>query len=136
MSYDLMVFEAKAAPKNRADFMRWYEQQTQWSEGHSYDDMAVCSPALQSWMGEMKEHFRPMNGSFAPTNEELDALEDEESRLTDYSMGRDVIYAAFAWSVAEEAHALTRSLAAKHGVGFFDVSANEGEILFPDGTAL
>jgi hypothetical protein len=46
-------------------------------------------------------------------------------------LGRSVIYGAFAWSEAEAAHKLARELAAKHQVGFFDVSAEEGDIWFP-----
>lgn len=32
MSYDLMVFEKSKAPKTKAEFMKWYEIQTKWSE--------------------------------------------------------------------------------------------------------
>jgi hypothetical protein len=49
----------------------------------------------------------------------------------DYSIGRSVIYAAFAWSQAETAFEAVNRLAAKHGVGFFDVSSEQGEIRFP-----
>lgn len=137
MSYDLVVFEAKKAPKKREDFMTWYGQQTEWSEDHEYNNPNVCSPALQNWMAEMKETFRPMNGPLSPTDEEFDTLsKDTELHLTDYSMGRDVIYAAFAWSLAEEAYEKMRSLAIKHETGFFDVSTKNGEILFPDGIVL
>lgn len=51
--------------------------------------------------------------------------------LTDYSLGSSVIYAAFAYSVADEAYTAMRELAIKHKVGFFDVSSNEGDIIFP-----
>lgn len=135
MSYDLMVFEAKAAPKTREEFMAWYDKQTEWSEDHSYNEPSVCSAALQNWMNEMKQTFRPMNGPLSPSDEEFDSItEDEENHLTDYSMGREVIYGAFAWSLAEEANVLTRKLAEKHSVGFFD--PQEGKIRFPDGTEL
>jgi len=53
MSYDLMVFEPSVAPRDRAQFMEWYHQQTQWSEGHGYNDPAVASPALQRWFQDM-----------------------------------------------------------------------------------
>lgn len=38
-----MAFDPDVAPRDRADFLRWYEQQTQWSEGHSYNNPAVAS---------------------------------------------------------------------------------------------
>jgi hypothetical protein len=124
MSYDLMVFEPTAAPKDRAAFMDWYRQQTQWSEGHSYNDPKVASPGLQHWFQEMIQFFPAMNGPFAS---DLDTPE-----VTDHCIGKDVIYSAFAWSVANEARANMRALAIKHGVGFFDVSDTNGEILLPD----
>lgn len=41
-----------------------------------------------------------------------------DNRLTDYSLGTSVIYAAFAYSVADEAYTAMRKLAIKHKVGF------------------
>lgn len=77
-----------------------------------------------------------MNGEYAPDPEFLDEDENLESHMVDYCIGRDVIYAAFAWSVADEAYGLMRDLAGKHGVGFFNVSADDGEIILPDGTVM
>ena len=124
MSYDLMVFEATAAPKARKDFMLWYKQQTQWSEVHGYDDPKVSSQPLRTWFMEMIESFPPMNGPYA--SDDVD-----NPKVTDYSVGKDIIYAAFAWSQADSAFASMASIAKKHNVGFFDVSADEGAIVFP-----
>ena len=132
MSYDLMVFEKTKAPRTKKEFMEWYEKQTEWGEDHDYQTIGVSSPALQSWFMEMKETFPPMNGEYAPSDEAIEADENLESRLTDYCIGRDVIYAAFAWSQAEEAYELVRNLAQKHGVGFFDASG-DCDIIMPDG---
>lgn len=134
MSYDLMVFEKTKAPAAKKEFLEWFQEQTEWSEDHDYQTISVSSPALQSWFMEMKETFPPMNGEFAPDPD----LPDEEldGRLVDYCIGHDVIYAAFAWSAAEEAYETVRRLAQKHEVGFFDVSEEDGDILLPDGTNL
>ncbi len=128
MSYDLMVFEPSVAPKSRNEFMAWYREQTKWSEDHNYQEHTVTSEALQNWFKEMIEYFPSMNGSLA--SDDVD-----DPKVTDHCIGRDVIYSAFAWSVAEEAYSKMRELAIKHSVGFFDVSAENGEILFPDGGA-
>lgn len=136
MSYDLMVFEKTKAPDTREAFMAWYEKQTAWEEDHDYQTIGVSAPALQNWFMEMKDIFPPMNGAYAPGMEELEKDGDLESRLVDYCIGREVIYAAFPWSAAEEAYETVRRLAEKHAVGFFDVSGDEGEILLPDGTWL
>jgi len=124
MSYDLMVFEPSVAPRERMAFMEWYDKQTEWSESHGYNDPTVASPALQQWFDDMVRFYPPLNGPQA--SDDFD-----NPKLTDHCIGRHVIYSAFAWSCAEDARRTMRSLAAKHGVGFFEVSSNEGEILFP-----
>jgi len=125
MSYDVMVFDPGAAPRERADFMTWYHDQTQWAEPHGYNDPSVTSPGLRAWYDAMTIEYPNMNG---PGEGGRDF---DNPKLTDYSIGRSVIYAAFAWSQAEGAYHLVRALAAKHGVGFFDASADEGEIWVP-----
>jgi hypothetical protein len=124
MSYDLMVFDPLAAPRNREDFLSWYDAQTQWTEQHTYDDPKITTPALASWFAEMSRTFPPMNGPFA--SDDFD-----NPMVTDYSVGQSLIYAAFAWSQAEAAFETVDRLAAKHAVGFFDVSGEEGIIRFP-----
>ena len=60
---------------------------------------------------EMKEKFPPMNGEYAPNDDALDDDENLELHMVDYSIGYNVIYAVFSWSVADEAYELMRSLA-------------------------
>lgn len=87
MSYDLMVFSAEAAPKIRAEFMTWFDVQTNWSES-SYDDPSVTTPELRAWLLDITKIFPDMNGP--------DASEDHESDYeTDYSIGKSIIYIAF-----------------------------------------
>lgn len=105
-------------------------------ESHDYQTIHVSSPALQNWFLEMKETFPPMNGEYAPDFQLLAENEDLDRHVTDYSIGREIIYAAFSWSTAQEAYHLTKSLAIKHDVGFFDVSEYNGDIILPDGTKL
>lgn len=44
-----MVFKKEAAPRSRAEFMKWYEAQTEWKEEHDYADPANTSPELRNW---------------------------------------------------------------------------------------
>jgi len=124
MSYDLMVFDTEAPPPDRAAFLQWYSEQTKWVEDHAYDDVAVTNPKLRNWYLEMIQEYPPMNGPDAVDN-------PDNPRVTDYSIGKAVIYACFAWSQAESARADTFRLAEKHGVGFFDASANDGGVWVP-----
>jgi hypothetical protein len=123
-----MVFKKEAAPKTRAVFMEWYFTQTKWSEDHSYDDPVVTCPELNNWFMEMITAFPAMNGPYA-TDIEEDA--EDADILTDYCIGKVVIYVGFRWSVAEQSYGKMLELAKKHQVGFFDVSEDNGAILFP-----
>jgi len=132
MSYDLMVFEPTAAPRGREAFKVWYAKQTEWGEGHNYDDPKISSPALQRWYAAISGEYPNMNGREAAGLAYDDPAWDNV-RFTDYSIGSEVIYAAFAWSVAEEAYIAVRAAAVSSAVGFYDVSGDEGdgEIYFP-----
>lgn len=128
MSYDLLVFAPRAAPADRGAFLEWWEAQSEWAEGHSYDDPEVSTPELRSWFFEMIKSFPPMNGPFA-----AEELPPDDSAVTDYSIGKHVIYAAFAWSEAEVAYEKVFSLAGKHGVGVLDASSDTAAVWLPDG---
>ena len=136
MSYDLMVFEKTKAPQTRPEFLKWFREEVECGEEPSSRSIAAVSPALRNWFMEMKETFPPMNGLYAPSDEQINADERLESYMTDYSLSGDAIYACFAWSLAEEACELVCTLARKHDVGFFDVSAANGDIILPDGTRI
>lgn len=120
MSYDLMVFAADAAPaKKRGAFLEWYDQQAEWGEEHGYDDPAVSSPELRAFYLELAESFPAQ-------------LEDEGPG-TDYTIGKAVTYMTFEWDRVDEAYEAVFRLAAKHRLGFFDVSSDLAETWLPDG---
>jgi hypothetical protein len=68
----------------------------------------------------MRSQFPALNGPFA--SDDVD-----NPKITDYSVGRSIIYAAFRWDEADSARKATFNLAKKHRVGFFDVSADDEE---------
>jgi len=125
-----MVFDPLDAPRDRKQFMEWYNRTTEWSEGHSYDDPRVTTNALRAWYEDIRRMFPNMNGPGSPSDDEFERV---GHRVTDYSIGKHAIYAAFAWSVAEDAYQTVRETAVAHKVGFYDVSGDEGdgEIHFP-----
>lgn len=128
MSYDLMVFNPETAPKSESEFLAWYHQQAEWEEDHSYNDPKVTSKALRNWFLEMIIDFPAMNGPHSPPD--IDDYIDDDG-ITDYSIGKDVIYVGFRWSAAERAYPRMLELAKKHQVGFFDPSG-DGNIMFPN----
>lgn len=126
MSYDLMVFEPGAAPKDHEPFLTWYRAQTTWSEGHSYGDPSVTSARLRGWLTDMIRQFPPLNGALAK-----EELPEDEATATDYSIGKEIIYAGFRWSKAAEAYEAVFNLAKVHGLGFFNVSSSGAEVWLP-----
>jgi hypothetical protein len=126
MSYDLAVFDPEVAPLGRGEFLAWFKQQTEWNESHGYDNPKVCSPSLRQLFLEMIAEFPAMNGPHAQ-----EELPEDEATLTDYSVGRSLIYAAFAWSKKEQAYEIMFRLAERHRVGFFNVSSTTGEVWLP-----
>jgi hypothetical protein len=118
MSYDLMVFAAEAAPRKRAAFLDWYDAQAEWSEGHDYDDPAVCTPALRAFHAELSAEFP--------------ATDDDSG--TEYTIGSQLIYLSFGgWDAIDRAHEAVFRLAGKHALGFFDASSDLAETWLPDG---
>lgn len=121
MSFDLMVFAPASAPAKRADFLDWYEQQTDWEDDQAYDNPALSAPALQAFYAELAKEFPP-----APED-----LEEESG--TEYTIGPALIYMSFLdWDKIDRAHEAVFSLAAQHALGFFDVSSDLGEVWLPD----
>ncbi|WAP50774.1 hypothetical protein OL239_12240 [Arthrobacter sp. ATA002] len=128
MTYDILAFDPDTVTDE--DFPAWWEEQSSWHESHSYDDAAVTTPSLRTFYRELISVFPPMNGPDAPSNEKIDEDPDLESRLTDYTIGTAVVYAAFAWSQDGRARALFTSLASKHGVAVA-LFSDDIEILRP-----
>ena len=125
MSFDLMVFQKTESIKNFDDFLNWKDGQISWEEDRDYNSLDGTAPKLAAWFMDMKESFPPLNGPYSPSDDEAFADDDSERHLTDYSIGSSIIYGAFAWSVADEAHEKALVLAKKHSVGFFNFQTGE-----------
>jgi len=127
MSYDLVVFDPTVAPSSRGEFEQWFGKITEWEEPRDYNVPDPCSPSLKSWYLDMILKFPAMNGPYAKRADSID-----DPAVSDYCITERLIYVAFAWSKALAAYEACFSLAAKHGLGFFDVSGEKGEVWLPD----
>jgi hypothetical protein len=120
MSYDLMVFAPEAAPAKRPAFLDWYDAQTEWEDDEG-DDPAVATRALQAFHAELSALFAPPAGGA------------DAAAGTEYAISPGLIYISFHdWERIEEAHDTVFRLAAKHALGFFDVSSDLAETWLPD----
>jgi hypothetical protein len=129
MSYDLAVFDPFVAPREREEFEKWYwDQMERRASVDCHSPYTARSNRLQSWLGDMFAEFPPMNGPFA-RRENFEGA--NASKVTDYNVAPHLVYAAFAWSVAESGYWASRAMAEKHGVGFFAASHSPAELIFP-----
>jgi hypothetical protein len=127
VSFDLVVFDAVKAPKDRKSFLAWWKEISAWNdEGHDYNNPDLTTPSLRAWFMDMISEFPPMNGPYAK-----DELPEEESVATDYTIGKAVIHAAFAWSKGEQAGDAVIRCAERHKVGVFNVSSPDGQVYIP-----
>jgi hypothetical protein len=78
---------------------------------------------LRGWLEEIAKSFPPMNGVMA-----FSEFPEDEASATGYGIGKQIIYADFRWSKAAKAYEAVFRLAAKHGVGFFNVSSPLEEV--------
>lgn len=135
MSYDLMVFNKDKEFANKAEFLTWYDKFTEYEEGVDYNDYKHTTQALQNFFLELIQFYPPLNGEFYD-EDKLDEFEENDIYGIDHSIGQDGIYLAFAWSNADDAYDKVRELAIKHQVGFFDVSGDNGDVIYPNGDEL
>ena len=129
MSYDLMVFAKHKRFTTEKQFTDWYNELTQWKEDRDYNDYTTTTPELQAFFKEITATFPPLNGPLAPA----DYVDTGEYSPSDYCIAGEAIYIAFAWSDAEHAYGLTKELARKHNLAFFDM---DGHVYYPDGYVL
>jgi len=122
MSYDLAVFDPRKELRERSAFLSWFEGRTSWDGSLDYFEPGNATPALQACYREMIGTYPPLNGPDRPANMEL--------CTADYSIATDLIYVGFTKTSGGLAYETMLRLAAKHGVGFFDVSGN-GAVWFP-----
>lgn len=129
MSYYIMVIDHQTQFKNGNDFLAWYNDVTEWKDDINYNDYHHTTKNLQQWFLEIKDIVKPLNGEFAPSDEELDNGEYLEA---DYSIGTDFIYVGLALSDADKTSQIAFELARKHKLTYFDVSGTN-ELYYPDG---
>lgn len=119
MSEEWMVFVPAAAPRDRDDFLDWFDEQTEWDEDHAYRDPAVCAPALKAWFTEVSAAFPVLE------------TRRRDPREAEYSLGRVMIHVVFPRPLAAEAGALVRAAAERHGLGAFDAGSDDGTLWRP-----
>jgi hypothetical protein len=123
MSYDLMVFDPQAGPANVDDFEAWFAAKMEEIDESRIQNPETTAPVLRAWYRDMTAEFPDYNAT----------ERDLGDAAAGYSSCPSAIYADFRWSKAQEAYKRVTELAAKHQVGFFDVSGTKGQVWAPRG---
>ncbi|RIX27853.1 hypothetical protein [Amnibacterium setariae] len=134
MGFDILAIEPAVVTDE--EFPAWWDRQSAWSEQRDYNDPAGATPAIQLFMADLAETFPPMNGPLRPSEERLEADPELDDRLSDYSIGRQFVFADFGFSVdADENDELAErrfmQLAYRHGLAIV-LTTGDRTILRPD----
>lgn len=121
MSCDILGFDKSKAPKTSREFEEWFKEKSKWSENRDYFDIKGTTKPLVDFFMELNQIFPEMNGPYSPTEEVINNNPDINLRLADYTIGSDLIYVGFPWSLAGEAENKVRELAFKYGLGVSDM---------------
>lgn len=136
MSFDFMVFDPDIAPRNDEGFHAWFQNEVDDETGTASQDSAIAvTDAIHQWYREMREMFTPSNG---PDKVELptNASPARALRTCEYYFRPRSVYLCFRWPAQDMARAAASTLAKEFGLGYYHVSAQHGQAVFPDGTTV
>jgi hypothetical protein len=123
MSYDLVVFDPAAAPRDRAGFLEWIKYALGVADGHARTDPTAASPELWAWHRDMCEVFPAGDGPRA-----YDPFSTQATKNATYRFAANVILAGFHWEVSGAALHRVKKLAQTHRLGLFDASGTDGAV--------
>jgi|GEM_PF-457075 len=123
MSYDVFIFEPKAAPKDHEAFIEWATAEMEREDGVTAGDPSIVSSDLRAWFLGMIPHFPAMNGPFAAKE-----LPDDPDALTDYIITASSIYVAFRGSKTKPAVKKAFELVERYDLGLYDLSSTKEEV--------
>ncbi len=124
MSFNLFVFERRENLKTSVEICSYMEEFTEYKEDKDYNSLEDSSEIIVNWSKKMFEKFPPLNGEYAPSEEQFH-LKEIETHLTDYSIGKNAVFCAFGWDVAEEALEDIIAMADEYKAGVYDLQSNE-----------
>jgi GMP synthase-like glutamine amidotransferase len=128
MSYDLVVFDPAAAPRDRSGFLDWIKYALSAADAPLRSDPAAASPALCAWHRDMCESFPAGDGPRA-----YDPFSTQATKNATYRFAAHAILAGFHWEVSGAALYRVKKLAQTHGLGLFDASGADGAVWMESG---
>jgi hypothetical protein len=118
MSFNLMVFDQSAAPREQKAFDVWSAEQLVWLPDRSYKDVSLASPALRQWFIEIIRKYPAHNSPEANAQE-------SSPYIVDYLFKENIIYMDMSWDIAEQARKDVFFMTELFALGLFDFSAGK-----------
>lgn len=121
MSYDIMIFDSKKAPKDIDAFLEWEEScEDEIAEAIDSDEAKNSSKKLQAWFFEISKDIIPLTGQYSRENE-IDYIEGEDDEIgADYFFCKHAIFLMFSTIETENLYKKVFESAKKHNLGFYD----------------
>lgn len=146
MSFDLLVFDPKSAPRLRSDFLAWYRNGTLLGAEHDYNAPHDLHTPLRVFYEQMRQQFAPLNGPDAPARPHATQpsggllrrligsagarpVAPAPERRAHYSFAPGYILMSVEQALANRAFGAVLRAAHDCGVGVFDTSSDWAEIL-------
>ena len=118
MSYSVLIFDHRPRFEKCKDFLDWYNNK-QFTENYDFDDYEHATRPLKNWFMKMKDIVPPLNGQFAPSDENIGNGRFHEA---DYCIGTDFIYMDFAYSEADKVKNIAFEIAKENHLSYYDMS--------------
>lgn len=130
MSYDIAIIDHRQRFVNSKEFNEWYNAANGAIIPEQQNTYRNTTPNLQQWFMKMKDVVRPLNGEFAPPDDEIGGGVFPEA---EYDFEKDFIYVSLGWTEVERTRAFAFDLAKECHLAYFDISGTS-ELHNADGT--
>lgn len=126
MSYDIVIFDSKKAPKDPDAFMEWCEElEDRMTESPDMEEYETTSKKLQEWFLDICKDVIPLSGSFSNCDAPDFVEGQDDDRGADYFFGKHVVFLMFNTSETESLFQKVKESARKHNLGYFDFDTDE-----------
>lgn len=130
MSYDIVIFDSKKAPKDPDAFIEWCEElEDRMTGSPDMEEYETTSKKLQEWFLDICKEVIPLSGSFSncDTPDFVEGQDDE--RGADYFFGKHAVFLMFSATESEPLFRKVTESVKKHNLGFFNFETDE--VLYP-----
>ena len=130
MSYDIVIFDSKKAPKDIDAFMEWCEEQEDlMNESLDVDEYETSSKKLHTWFLDICIEVIPLSGPFSNWDapDFVEGQDDEHG--ADYFFAKHTVFLMFSTLETKPLFLKVKESAKNHNLGYFDFDTDE--LMYP-----